>query len=256
MVERNSLLTSRRSKSLPRVRIPPSPPEFITNNRIGMVRDEIIRAKFEKLLTEGNRILSQCGWNGDEFYKSPSDLDYSRFKTEVTNLVKQVCGESSTHFQEIRRLSENRDLFRNSHYFSMYYGTLEAVYNDYNDGFISDIRLLVSAEVLSDILEQADVLCKSDYYIPAASLAGAVLEDSLKKLCNKNNIPIPTKPGINKLNDLLAKEGLYTKLTHKSVTAYAEIRNNADHGVFEAFKKSDVEAMVKWVRQFQEEFLV
>ena len=38
--------------------------------------DEKINSKFKSLLEEGKRILQQSGWNGREYYRFPSDVDY------------------------------------------------------------------------------------------------------------------------------------------------------------------------------------
>ncbi len=35
----------------------------------------------------------------------------------------------------------------------------------------------------------------------------------------------------------------------------ADIRNNADHGHFDKFKREDVEDMVKWVKRFGADYL-
>jgi hypothetical protein len=117
------------------------------------------------------------------------------------------------------------------------------------------MRALVAAEILGDFIEQAQTLLDAGYYVPAASLAGAVLEDSLRKLCEQKGIPIPEDTKINKLNRSLAKSGAYNNLTQKQITAQEELRNNADHGQHERFTSEDVDGMVKWVRRFAEEYL-
>ena len=116
-----------------------------------------------------------------------------------------------------------------------------------------DLRRLISAELLGNLLEQAEFLVTEGYHVPAASLAGAVLEDTLRKLCDKHGITYPKKTKIDSLNSELAKRGIYTQLTQKQITAWADVRNNADHGHFDKFTAPDVAEMVKWVRRFAEE---
>jgi len=81
-------------------------------------------------------------------------------------------------------------------------------------------------------------------------LAGAILEDTLRKICEKHGVPIPDSTKIDRLNADLARAEIYDKLVQKRITAIADIRNNADHGHFEKFKKDDVADMVKWIRSF------
>lgn len=48
---------------------------------------------------------------------------------------------------------------------------------------------------------------------------------------------------------------MYSKLVQKNITAYADVRNNADHGRFDQFSKDDVEAMITWIGRFLVEHL-
>jgi hypothetical protein len=118
-----------------------------------------------------------------------------------------------------------------------------------------DLRALVAAELIGDFTDQAEALVQEGYHVPAASLIGAVLEDALRKLCGVKSIPVPDKTKIDHLNAELARAGVYDKLIQKRITALADIRNNADHGHFDKFKREDVEDMVRWVRRFTADFL-
>lgn len=220
-----------------------------------MHTSEKINDKFEKLLKDGKEVFSKNGWDGRGWQNHPSPIDYGRFRTESMNLVRTVCGEMSSHYVELKRISDTRESGTNSYYFAICYGVLEAAYNDFKEGFLFDMRSLISAELLGDFLEQAEILLREEYYIPAASLAGAVLEDSLRKLSEKNDIEIPEKTKIDALNISLAKADIYNKLVQKQITAFADIRNNADHGRYDKFKKEDVEDMIKWVRRFERDYL-
>ena len=219
-----------------------------------MLKEKIVE-KFNKLLKEGEQIHSNSGWNGNFYSQHPAGNDYIRFRTEALNLIEKVCGKNSPHYAELKRISEDKDTANNSAYFYLCLGVLRAAYNDFNEDFLFEIKALTSAEILDDFLEQAEILLKSDYCIPAASLTGAVLEDSLRKICEKNTIKVPDRTKIDSLNSELAKAGIYNKLVQKQITAQADIRNNADHGHFDKFTKDDVENMIKWVRRFELEYL-
>jgi len=53
----------------------------------------------------------------------------------------------------------------------------------------------------------------------------------------------------------LAKKGIYNKLVQKQITAFGDVRNNADHGKFDQFINEDVSAMLKFCQRFLAEFL-
>jgi len=217
--------------------------------------DQRIAEKFRALLAEGKALLQQSGWNGQEYQSSVDDVSYVRFRTEALNLVKRSCGENSDHYQQLKTLAEDKNTALNSYYFKDCYGVLEAAARDYEGSMIFQVRAMVAAEVLDDFLEQAEHLFSQGFHVPAASLAGAVLEDTLRKLSESKGIPVPDKTSIDNLNTELAKAGIYEKLVLKRITAIADVRNNADHGHFDKFKKEDVEDMLKWVRHFAADFL-
>ncbi|MGH9556340.1 MAG: HEPN domain-containing protein [Terriglobales bacterium] len=109
---------------------------------------------------------------------------------------------------------------------------------------------MVRADLLDDFLSQAEMLLDNGYHVPAASLAGAVLEDTLRRLCDSKNISYPQRTNIDSLNAELAKRDGYDKLVQKEITAKADLRNKADHGEFDKVKEPDVRDMVRWVRRF------
>lgn len=214
-----------------------------------------IKQKFEKLINEGHSILNSAGWDGNRYDKHPSSVDYHRWKTEALNLLKRVCGESSEHYTQIKKFSEEKDLNTNSYYFKDCFGIVQAAFNDFQEDFLFDLKVRVRAEFIDDLLSQAEYLLAEGFYHPAASLAGAVLEDSLRKLCDTHGISYPEKTKLDSLNIELAKANVYDKLKQKEITAKADIRNNADHGHFDKFKIEDVDDMVKWIRRFCSDFI-
>jgi hypothetical protein len=220
-----------------------------------MTIDKAIAEKFTKLVAEGRQILARAGWDGNDYHGQVGDVDYVRFRTEALNLVRRACGEDSDHYAQLKRLAEEGTSAFNSYYFKDCFGALEAADRDFKEGMLLDVRTIVSAEVLDDFLEQAEHLLVGGYHVPAASLAGAVLEDTLRTLSTKKGLPVPDKTTIDGLNSSLAKAGAYDKLILKRITAIADIRNNADHGHFDKFSKDDVVDMMKWVRRFTADFL-
>ena len=109
--------------------------------------------------------------------------------------------------------------------------------------------------MLDDFLSQAEALLEQGFHAAAASLAGAVLEDTLRRLCDKNSISYGTKTKIDSLNSDLAKANAYDKLIQKEITAKADLRNNADHGHFAKVRAEDVADMVRWIRRFVTDYL-
>ena len=220
-----------------------------------MTLDAKIRSRFTELLAEAEKILRENGWPNKDGFRHPDMVEYTRFRTEALNLTRRACGDGSDHYKELRAIAEDKTTALNSFYFTNCFGILQAAHRDYLAGMVSDVRSLVAAELFADLLEQAEYLFGGGFHIPAASLAGAVLEDGLRKLAARHSVIIPDKSTLDRLNADLAAAGAYTKLAQKNITAYADVRNNADHGRFDKFSNDDVEAMLKWVRRFLAEHL-
>lgn len=206
---------------------------------------EKILQKYTKLIGDINSVISIAGEHA-----WPETTEVMRIITEALNLIKGTCGGNSDHYKQLKKESE--DFHPNQA--KKYKGIIEAAYNDYRDGFIN-LDYFVRAEVFEDFLSMSDYLVEQGYHIPAASLAGSVLEDSLRKLCDKHNIQYPEKTKINNLNTDLAKANIYNSLVAKEIIAKADIRNNADHGDYTKFKESDVRDMIQWIRRFIIDYL-
>lgn len=220
------------------------------------ITGEKIKSKFLALEREAQKILRDCGWDGKKYRaKYPSDIDYQRWRTEATNLIERVCGRNSAHYEMIRRIAEDKGTRFNSYYLKDYVGILEAALHDYEGGLLIEIRHLIRAEILDDFLSQAESLAQYGYHVAAASLSGAVLEDTLRKLCDKHSVGYPDKTNINILNVELARAEIYDRLIQKQVTAWADLRNSADHGHFDKVRPRDVADMLTWIRRFVSEWL-
>jgi len=225
----------------------------MTNNSL----NNILKNKFEKLISDGERIISEIGWSKDGYGLSnnPNPVIYTSWKAEALNLIAKTNGKDSEHYAEFINIQRENKFDIPYLNFPKYLGVLKGLFNDLNEGLLVDIRYKIRAELIDDYLEQAKILLDDGYYIPSASLAGAVLEDTLRKISDKNQISYLPKTKIDSLNIELAKNGIYDKLTQKLITAYADIRNNADHGNFKLVKKVDVDDMIKWIYKFVSENL-
>ena len=219
-----------------------------------MTMQERIAAGFEELLNEGQQVLNACGWDGMDFQRHPPVDAYRSFRARSANIIRRVCRETSEHYREFERTAKQQYADSPSQ-FPAFLGVLRGAYRDYQGGLLIDLRSLIAAELLGDFLDQAKYLLSEGYHVPAASLAGAVLEDTLRKLCDRHGISYPLKTSINVLNVELAKAQVYNALAQKQITAYADIRNNADHGRSGEFKTADVEEMVSWVSRFATDYL-
>jgi hypothetical protein len=133
-------------------------------------------------------------------------------------------------------------------------GILYALRNDYAAGHLQSFVELVHADIFADFLIMAEYLLQQGYKDPAAVVTGSVLESHLRKLCDKNGIPVVRSDGSPKkadtLNSELAGVDVYSKLDQKSVTAWLDLRNKAAHGHYTEYTQEQVVLMLQAVRDF------
>jgi hypothetical protein len=99
----------------------------------------------------------------------------------------------------------------------------------------------------------AEYLCEQGYKDPAAVMGGCVLEQHLRNLATKLNLPTDTGDRPKKadlLNGELAASGAYSKLDQKSVTAWLDLRNKAAHAHYDMYTSSQVILLLHAVRNF------
>jgi hypothetical protein len=180
------------------------------------------------------------------------------WEVNAKHLLATVCGLESQHFKHFRKAAEVSMYSDSSVVLEKMATVFRAAKEDFERGMFDDIRRLVRADLLDDFLSQAEELHASGFNEAAVGLGGAILEDTLRKLCDKHTPPITyaQKTAIDTLNVSLAKAQVYDGLVQKRITAIAHLRNDADHGrSLGTVKPADTEDMLKWLRRFVTDYL-
>ena len=132
-------------------------------------------------------------------------------------------------------------------------------------------RLAIAHEIEGDILDiaQAQMEAAEKNQVPAqkqlqfsiaAFLAGAALEDALRRLCTARGITFdPQRTSLTKLQAAMYQPAkqieVISNSENKQITAWGDCRNKADHGKFEDITHSEVLSMVVGVRAFVDRHL-
>ena len=178
-------------------------------------------------------------------------------------LVRRLYGAGSQYEQNLNRVMQDK-YFTTMHtdYFSHIAelsGIIAGIQRDVHSGLLRDIRRLLQAEVFADFLDMAEHLLGEGYKDAAAVLLGAVMEDSLRKLSEANDLPVTSQHGkpltIDPLNVALTKTGVYGPLVQKQVTTWANLRNDAAHGHFDKYDSEQVRQMLLFVQKFCADYM-
>jgi hypothetical protein len=171
----------------------------------------------------------------------------SKWGVSVRELLATVFGVEGQTFLQFAKVWDRLGVQAQS--FDMSYPIFLSAKEQYDGGYIFDLRTLIQAEVFEDELEQAEHLLEGGYAVPAAVIAGVALETAMRKLCQQNGISLASKATINPMNDELAKAGIYNASKKKLITAWAGFRNDAAHGTAPV-SKEDARQMIAGVREF------
>ena len=210
-------------------------------------------ARFDQLVAEGEAFLTKTATHG-----LLHDGRTAGWKANFASLLSQVLPPKSCHrwlVAEMMTQTITVDWFRR------HVTILRALRDDFAGDFLGDLGSQIEAEVASDYMGQAERLLTEGQagrydHVPAAVLAGAVLEKAFRTLCGKQASPIATTDGkgrplmMNGLIDALKKGGAFNEARAKQLRAWAAVRNHAAHGEFDEFSRSDVEQMVQGVSAF------
>lgn len=220
-----------------------------------MNADEKILQRLQQLIDRGLEIKNTKKSPPSNFIGFDATVDSeaaNQWHASAKSILGKAFGRNSEHYSLFEACFEKGVTYSPC---VRGIGILKAAQEDFEHGYIQDVKNLVAAEMFSDLLDQASELLDAGYIGPAAVVAGAVLEDNLRKLCVGQSIELPDKPKLDYMNSQLAKEKVYNRLTQKRLTAIADIRNSAAHGKWDDFTKKDVEDMISWIMSFAETHL-
>lgn len=168
----------------------------------------------------------------------------------VLSLFRQAFGENGIHTEQFSKAFESSTNYLSS--FQVQYAIFTSAKEDYEGGYMFNLRGLVKAEVLSDAMDQAEDLLNANYKDPACVLVGVSLEVAVKHLASKYMVAIGK---LDKMNADLSKAAVYNVAKQKQVTAWADLRNKAAHGDWAAYSRDDVKEMHAGVQRFIADFL-
>jgi hypothetical protein len=225
-------------------------------------RLDVLIRRGEEVPVRSTQILASANlMTGEKKYRPSSDVDWPKFvewRTACVTLLDQVVPRGSAHRPTVEGFT---GLGNSPEKLQFGVAFLRAIREDVAADHLNDLASEIEAEISADYMGQAEQLllegASGRYdHVPAAVLAGAVLEKSLRTLCTQLSPPEPTRSTdgkplrLNALIDTLKKRGAYNELTAKQLRAWAAIRNDAAHGNFGEFNRAQVEAMVTGVGVF------
>lgn len=224
--------------------------------------DTVLKKEIESLVKLGAAIVQKASIS-DSGIEGNDLAEVSSWVTRLGQIIRKLYGENSQHFENYNRAISIEGFYTiHSNWYghiSQVQGIALTVKHDIENDLLVTIKGLLQAEIFADFLEIGEHLLAEGYKDAAAVTIGAVLEDGLRKLCDKNGVLTIKSNGspmtIEPLNTELAKNNVYSKLVQKQITSWAHIRNKAAHGEYDEYDKAQVEMMLLFVQGFSEQHL-
>lgn len=233
---------------------------------------EEVTKRFEVLIEKGRGLLGTLGPSVvqiDPYGNTEVDSDryvywvpqvrvpeFRSWLISASNLIRFVA-PSETHLaKECDHLMADDHLKQGipSNVLVLMLGLLIGAKDEWDHGLLGRIEYIVAGATFDDFLDYAAEYHKGNRKIESSVLASAVLEDTVEKICKKNNI----EPSGKKLDDLvseLVQAGVLTQVKAKRMRSFAGVRNHALHAEWDKFNISDVGAIIKGIRELIEEFI-
>src|SRR2546427_8567153 len=124
-------------------------------------------------------------------YDDCSDLpDEQRLEVSIRlqSALKRLAPPGSTYLAALQELVGRYGSTSLTPQLKNLPGVLKALRADYAAGYTRAVEELIHAAVFSDFLEMAEHLLEESVKDPAAVLAGGVLEEHLRHLCDRNGV--------------------------------------------------------------------
>ena len=242
--------------------------------------DEKIRSRFDELISEADELGPKMEKVAREYtnrYRAKHRVsphypeyghvvEYQALVEKVLNLVGEVLHDTERGREIAETINTLASKHRNPRSLEHISGTLRGLRDIYRNGFIRSVQATIVANISSDFMAQVDEILTSGRsaqydHAFAAVMCGAVLEDSLRRLCERQTPPLKTlkrnqKPKrLSALIEDLHKAKVYNPLKADQLRAWAKVRNHAAHAEFSEFNRADVEDMVRGVRNFLADYM-
>lgn len=220
-----------------------------------MHTDKLILQRFDELQAKAGEVKkTYCDPFGStgRIIHHVNGASFNEWATSVLNLLQRVFGDGSAHYKNFEHFYRE---FRGGEYSTTFedcWGILRAAQEDYSGGYLFNMRALIKAETMMDVLAQAEIFKNADQPDIACILAGIALELAVKERCEREKI---TTESFANMNMNLRKAGVYNQAMGEQLSSWYTRRNDAAHGNIGKSTPRDADDMIKGVRRFIAEYL-
>jgi hypothetical protein len=214
-------------------------------------QDELI-AQLTAIIKMGEIVLgTETG--GNQSKSLVQEQKFHDFRISALSYLSRVFGEVSTYYESFRTEVIHHTASRTRRGLGM----LTAAKRELEGNWLETTRGAVTRDILIDMLRLARIQFDQDNYTAAAIIAGAILEEQLRKLCLARDISIHNEiqgKAIPKkalqLTGEAYKKKLYDRQENKAIMSWLELCDAAAKGTNDAITSNQVKSMLGEMQTF------
>jgi hypothetical protein len=146
--------------------------------------------RYEQLIEQAKEVEAKKRFE-QELYTSPREqVDREallNWKVKAKSLLIKTCGADSVEVAEFVE-AETGTFSTSLSNLRRMVAVFSAAKENYEGGYLASTKTLVQAQMFASELEQANELLRGNFIRAAAVIAGAVLETTLRELCDRRSI--------------------------------------------------------------------
>ncbi|MCW3154840.1 hypothetical protein N8H69_20015 [Achromobacter spanius] len=216
------------------------------------MQDQVL-ARIDELISQGQHIVRSYG--RDDYWASDVVLAQA-WMASAANAILQIAPPRSFYHAEIDRLVAHEQLKGGipNKVLEKVLGVLQSVHAEAQAGLLAKLEYQIFATAFDDFLDHASSFHKSGKVREAAILVSAVLEDTVKRIAEKNGVD-SAGVSLEPLVDRLTEAEVLTVIKSKRIKSYAGVRNSALHAEWDKLDLKDVGQAINGVRELLDDYL-
>jgi len=183
--------------------------------------DATVRRRFAELAEKAER-LAALSERADSGAGTIPAAPFYAWVTNVQNLLARTFAQESLHYRTFVRLANRFTSYESE--FASCRAVFLAAREDYEGGYLFNVRAAAKAEVLADLLAQAKALLAAGAREPACVLAQVALEVTLKELAGERGIRLGRLASMNAALAHAGVKGTSIPIRHAATGSYSQIR--------------------------------
>lgn len=208
---------------------------------------DAIQRRIDELLVQAKDLTR--GNEHGQVHSEPHRYQCAAWIAASANIVTTLCPDflNSYRLHFSRVVAQGANLCAHEQVGELS-AVLEALAKDAKSGLLSSLTDHVRAETFGSFLDHAVAYANDQMKQEAGVIAGVVLEDTIRRICKKRQLP---EAGI-KLDQLitdLVKAGALSDLKAKRARAAAHVRTKATHAQWDDFDLNDVTSCIAFIRE-------